>query len=483
MKKYRIYIAVAVIALVLILLYVFFGSSESTVETIEVQVKSGTFEIQVSTSGELEAKNSEKIMGPMGVRNFRIWNMKIEDIIPDGTVIDSGDYVATLDRSELTGRLKDRELDLETLQTQFTQNQLDTTMDLRNARDELVNLVYNLEERQITVDQSIYEPPATQRQAKIDLDKAQRAYEQAEENYDLKLEKARANMAEVNTKLRKARNEYQEMVNLLDQFTIYAPKGGMVIYRRDWNGQKMGIGANVGAWDPIVAELPDLTEMKSRTYVNEIDISKVKVGQAVKIGVDAFPDKEYSGEVSEVANIGEQLRNSNAKVFEVIIEVTESDSILRPAMTTKNMIITDVIDSVLFVPIECIHSNDSLSYVYKGWDKQQVILSKSNENEIIIRAGLKKGDDVYLVPPEGAIEYDVTPLDTAIVNHFKRLDQKDKGKAPKKEEMTPEELREMLMNMTQEERMKYMKDHPEVMQKMGGGSGKRPGGGRPGGRK
>ncbi len=478
MKKYRIYIAAAVIALVLILLYVFSGSSKSTVETIEIQVKSGTFEIQVSTSGELEAKNSEKIMGPMGVRNFRIWNMKIEDIIPDGTVIDSGDYVATLDRSELTGRLKDRELDLETLQTQFTQNQLDTTMDLRNARDELVNLVYNLEERQITVDQSIYEPPATQRQAKIDLDKAQRAYEQAEENYDLKLEKARANMAEVNTKLRKAKNEYQEMVNLLDQFTIYAPKGGMVIYRRDWNGQKMGIGANVGAWDPIVAELPDLTEMKSRTYVNEIDISKVKVGQAVKIGVDAFPDKEYSGEVSEVANIGEQLRNSNAKVFEVIIEVTESDSILRPAMTTKNMIITNIIDSVLFIPIECIHSNDSLSYVYKGWDKQQVILGKSNENEIIIRAGLEKGDDVYLVPPEGAIEYDVTPLDTAIVNHCKRLDQKDKGKAPKKEEMTQEELREMLMNMTQEERMKYMKEHPEVMQKMGGGSGKRPGGGR-----
>ncbi|MEN8224181.1 MAG: HlyD family efflux transporter periplasmic adaptor subunit [Bacteroidota bacterium] len=478
MKKYRIYIGLAVIILVLALLYMLFGSAESTVQTIEQPVKAGTFEIQVSTSGELEAKSSEKILGPSGLRNFRIWNVKIDDIIPDGTVVDSGEYIATLDRSELTSKLKDNELDLESLQTKFTQTQLDTTMDLRAARDELVNLEYNLEERQITVDQSIYEPPATQRQAKIDLDKAERAHSQAEENYELRLEKARANMAEVNTKLRKARNEYQEMLDLLEKFTVYAPKAGMVIYRRSWDGQKQGIGANVNSWDPIVAELPNLTEMKSRTYVNEIDISKVKVGQGVILGVDAFPDKEYTGTVTEVANIGEQMRNSNAKVFEVIIEVNEFDSILRPAMTTKNMIITAVIDSVLFVPIECIHNNDSLSYVYKGHSRQQVILGRSNENEIIIRAGLEEDDDIYLVPPEGADDYNLKVLDTAIINHFERLDAKENGVKEEEKEPTPEELREMLKNMSQEERMKYMKEHPEAMQKMGGGKGRRPGGGR-----
>ncbi|MDT8393329.1 MAG: HlyD family secretion protein [Bacteroidales bacterium] len=482
MKKYRIYIGVIVIILVLVLLYVFFGNSKSTVETIEVPVKQGTFEIHVSTSGELEAKSSEKILGPSGLRNFRIWNVKIEDIVPDGTVLDSGDYVATLDRSELTNRLKDVELDLESLETQFTQTQLDTTMDLRNARDELVNLEYNLEERQIAVDQSIYEPPATQRQARIDLDKAKRAYEQAVENYQLKLRKAKANMAEVITKRRKAQNEYQDMLNLLDQFTVYAPKSGMVIYRRSWDGQKQGIGATVNAWEPIVAELPNLREMKSRTYVNEIDISKVKVGQDVIVGVDAFPDNEYTGVVTEVANIGEQLRNSNAKVFEVFIEVNEFDSILRPAMTTKNMIITDVIDSVLYVPIECIHSNDSLSYVYRGRYKQQVILGKTNENEIIIRAGLEKGDNIYLVPPEGAQDFTLIELDTAIVNHFNRIDAAEKGNNSKGEEkeLSPEELREKLKNMSQEERMKYIQEHPELLKQMEGLKGRKAGGGRPG---
>ena len=477
MKKYRIYIALSLAVLVIALLYVFFGSAEKTTETIQVPVKMGTFEIQVSTTGELEAKNSEKILGPSGLRNFRIWSIKIDDIIPDGTVVDSGEYVATLDRSELTNRLQDNELDLESLQTQFTKMQLDTTMDLRNARDELVNLEYNLEERQITVDQSIYEPPATQRQAKIDLDKAQRAHDQSVVNYQLKLEKARANMDEVNTKLRKANREYQEMIDLLNEFTVYAPKAGMVIYRRSWDGQKQGIGATINIWDPVVAELPNLTEMKSCTYVNEIDISKVKVGQSVIIGIDAFPDKEYTGKVTEVANIGEQMRNSNAKVFEVIIDVNEFDSILRPAMTSKNMIITDVIDSVLYVPIECLHSNDSMTYVYLGRTKQQVILGKSNENEIIIRAGLEEGQEIYLVPSEFADEYRIVPLDTAIVNHFARLDAEKNNVKQEEPEMTPEEMREKLMNMSQEERMKFMQENPDLMKKMGGGQGRRPGGG------
>ena len=48
--------------------------------------------------------------------------------------------------------------------------------------------------------------------------------------------------------------------------------------------------------------------MISKTYVNEIDVSKVKAGQKVEVMVDAFPEKRYSAVVMSVANIGEQLR-------------------------------------------------------------------------------------------------------------------------------------------------------------------------------
>ena len=185
-RKRRIYLGIALLVVVALIFIFSIESGPATVETVEVPVNTGTFQINVTTTGELEAKSSEKIYGPRGLRNFRIFQVKIEDIIPDGTVVDSGEYVAELDKSEISNVLKDRELDLEQLETQYIKTELDTTLQLREARDELINLKYNLEEKQIAVDQSIYEPPATQRQAQIDLDKAQRNYEQTMNNYNVK---------------------------------------------------------------------------------------------------------------------------------------------------------------------------------------------------------------------------------------------------------------------------------------------------------
>ena len=425
MKRIRLYIILVVMVVAVIIVWLATYTRPGNTETIRVPVKTGQFEISVTTTGELEAKSSEKILGPANLRNFRIWQVKIEDIIPDGTVIDSGDYVASLDRTELVNKMKDMELDVEKFETQYTKTQLDTTLELRTARDNLINLKYALEEKQIVVDQSIYEPPATQRQAMIELDKSKRAYEQATENYELKLEKAEADMKEVSANLRKAQQEYRDMVEILGEFTIYAPKSGMVIYRRDWEGKKQGIGAQVNVWEPVVAELPNLKEMISKTYVNEIDISKVKRGQDVEVGVDAFPDRSYTGKVIEVANIGQQLPNSNAKVFEVIIEVNEYDSILRPAMTTKNEIITAILDSVIYIPIECIRANDSMTYVYVSGARQQVIPGRSNENEIIIVAGLSENDMVYLVPPDDAEEMRWKLLDPQVISEHNKKNAVD----------------------------------------------------------
>ncbi len=393
----------------------------STGTIMEVPVNFGSFVISVTTTGELEARSSEKIFGPSptSLREARIWQLRIDDIIPDGTIVDSGNYVATLDRTELTNKFKDQELELEQLQNNFTKTQLDTTMTLRAARNDLVNLHYAMEEAQITVDQSIYEPPATQRQAQIELDRAQRAYDQAERNYSLQYEKAVANMSEVSTSLRKAQNKYDDLQQLASQFIIKAPKSGMVVYQRDWDGRKRGIGSQISTWENVVATLPNLTEMITKTFVNEIDISKVKVGQDAEIGVDAFPDKKFTGEVIEVANIGEQMRNSSAKVFEVKIEVNEYDSVLRPAMTTKNIIITEVIDSVLFVPLEAVHSLDTITFVYTGNRRQQIIPGRSNDNEIIVHAGLETGDKVRLIPPEEPENFRMALLSKEILEAHK----------------------------------------------------------------
>jgi HlyD family secretion protein len=404
MKKKKSFLYLGGLVLVIILGFWIKNLRTGNQKEITATVKSGDFKISVTTTGELEAKSSEKIYGPAGLRRVNIWQVKIENIIPEGTVVDSGQFVASLDRTEISNKLKDKQTELEKLQSQFLKTKLDTSLELRNARDELVNLKYAMEEAELTLEQSKYEPPATIRQVTIDKEKQQRNFEQAQKNYKLKLEKAKANMAEVSASLSQVQRNYDDLLEVVEEFTVKAPKKGMVIYRRNWDGGKQGVGSTLSAWDNTVATLPDLNEMISKTYVNEIDISKIKVGQKVEIGVDAFPEKKYTGVVTEVANIGEQMRNTNAKVFEVKIKVNEFDSILRPAMTTKNSILTAVVPKVLSLPIEAIHNEDSLTFVYKIDGnrrlKQEVVVGQSNENEIIIKEGLAGEDEVLLSIPD-----------------------------------------------------------------------------------
>lgn len=440
MNRKKFYYLFASIVLLAIIGYFVFGRSDKN-QQILATVKKGNFPIEVTTTGELIAKSSEKIYGPQALRQIQIWQVKIQDIIPDGTVVDSGQYVASLDRTEISNKIKDEETNLEKLETQMTKTRLDTSLELRSARDELINLKYALEEKKITLDQSKYEPPATIRQVQIDLEKGERAFEQAEKNYKLRYQKAVANMQEVAASYNQAQRKLTQMNDVLKQFNVIAPKAGMVIYKRNWDGNKQGVGATVNAWDNVVAELPDLSEMISKTYINEIDISKVKTGQEVQIGIDAFPQKKFTGKVIEVANIGEQLQNTNAKVYEVRIVVNEFDSILRPAMTTKNKILTSVVDSVLFIPIEAIFNNDSIAFVYKkdggSVTKTQVIVGQSNDNEIIIKAGLQEKEEILLVPPEKADELTLQTLSPEIVAKYKEKPAPVKPKKTDKKDSVP----------------------------------------------
>ena len=183
-------------------------------------------------------------------------------------------------------------------------------------------------------------------------------------NYKLKVDQAIVKMKEASIKLKKKNKERDDILVVIDQFEVKAPKKGMVTYFKEWNGKKRKVGSIINPWENVVAELPDLSSMISKTYVNEIDIRKVEKGQKVKVGIDAFPDKSFTGKIISVANVGEQLPNSDAKVFEVKIILNETDSVLKPSMTSSNLIETKTFEDVLFIPLEAIQATDSATFVY-----------------------------------------------------------------------------------------------------------------------
>ena len=349
--KRNLLIAAGVSVVLLIAYFVVSGNKEIDAGDIMSPVKRGEFRVEIETTGELEAKNSVKILGPQSLRNFQIWQVTIQSIVDEGTVVKKGDWIATLDRSEFQKKFTDKQIELEKANSKFTQTQLDTTLIMRQSRDELINLKYTVEEKKIILDQSQFEPPATIKQETINLEKATRAHEQAVENYKIKKNQNVEKMREVAAELRKVQGDFANMNKVLESFSVNAPEDGMVIYEKGWDGKPIKAGSQIQMWEPTVATLPDLTKMVSKTFVNEVDVRKVKMGQRVEVGLDAYPDKKLKGSVVQVANVGEQRPNSDAKVFEVRVEIDGTDPTLRPSMTTSNRIIASIKDSTLSIAL------------------------------------------------------------------------------------------------------------------------------------
>jgi hypothetical protein len=217
----------------------------------------------------------------------------------------------------------------------------------------------------------------------------------------------------------------------------------MVIYAKGWDGKAIKAGSQVNSWDPTVATLPDLTTMVSKTYINEVDVRKIMIGQPVEIGLDAFPDKKLGGTVTSVANVGEQKPNSDAKVFEAYIEIGGTDPMLKPAMTTSNRIITQEIDSTMFVPLETLHSkDDSIIYVFKKQGlkvvKQEVQIGSTNNNEAEIKLGIESNDKVYLSIPETKEDEPIAMLSELNGKRMKEEEEPEVVKPKEREIILPD---------------------------------------------
>jgi HlyD family secretion protein len=409
MKKTLIITSIIIVATLIGLTIFNKVATKKRVAAEYFEVAQGSFEITVNTTGELVAQNSVDIKGPEWTlgRDIQATNVKITDLVAEGTMVNQGDFVAQLDKTQLDNSLKDARERLTSLQTQLDMALLDTAMTMNNIRDQISNQRHTVDEAAMTFKNSKYESPEIQRQAEINLDQAQRVLGQLLRIKTLRDAQTKVNIRNLRwwtSRIQRRVNDYEEV---LAQFTIYAPSSGMIIYKKNRFGTKRKIGSNIDPFDRTVATLPDLTTMLSKAFVSEVEITRVKVGQRVIITIDAYPKKSYTGTVLSIANIGEKLPNTDSKVFEVMVKIDGTDMNLRPAMTTNNKILIQTLDNVVYIPGECVHTGaDTIPFVYLKTGYRQIIIpGKSNEKNIIIEKGLKPGTEIYISDPPNSSKF------------------------------------------------------------------------------
>ena len=139
-------------------------------------------------------------------------------------------------------------------------------------------------------------------------------------------------------------------------------------------------------------------------FISEVDIAKISLGLKAEIKLDAFSDTVYHGEVISIANLAQfKETDSKIKIFPVEVLIDDKSIVFLPGMTVSCRIIIDMIDDVLFIPLETLFTEENKQYVYvlsgNSYDKRIIETKQKNNDYIIVQKGLEKDELIAMSDP------------------------------------------------------------------------------------
>ncbi len=161
--------------------------------------------------------------------------------------------------------------------------------------------------------------------------------------------------AEANLLRRRSSLKNQE--EQLEWTVIKAPMAGTVTLLEIEEGEIVTSGRSAFSQSPPLMTIADLSKMVVKTYINEVDMERLRMDQQANIKVDAYKNKIYEGRVAEISPSGEE--RDNIITFEVMVEVVGSPSELRPGMSADVDVVTYEEKDVLMLPIDAVQDETS----------------------------------------------------------------------------------------------------------------------------
>jgi HlyD family secretion protein len=146
------------------------------------------------------------------------------------------------------------------------------------------------------------------------------------------------------------------------RLNVSAPMDGVVIRRPVELGDTVTSGVSSFNAGTILATVADVGTMIIKAGINEVDIGKVRLGQAVKISLDAYPKVRFGGRIARIAPAARI--EEKVKIFEVEVDVDRQGQELRTGMTANLDVLGDKVTGVLTTPVEALFKRDDKEVVY-----------------------------------------------------------------------------------------------------------------------
>jgi hypothetical protein len=356
--------------------------------------------LDVEVTGTLKSLEAEQVGPPPSVVDT--WEFKIIRLVPEGARVKAGDDVIAFDPSTLEQKLKDFESEVAAITEEVGKTRQERGLTVLTDRLDLEDAEAKRRKAELKADK----PPdltaeLTLKTSGIDRDLARREVQFRHDRDRAKGAQARSDLGVLESRLKRARERVAEIRASIKAMAVKARRAGTVVYKQDWRGEKKKVGD--GMWKgESVLEIASLERMAAQGQVDEVDASKVAVGQRVGLRLEAHADREYAGTVERVATLVQtESPESRVKVVMLDIKLGETDPLLmRPGMRFRGRIEIARVPGVLQVPIAAVESTARGPVVNKVSGSAPVAapvkLGRRSREAVEILEGLAPGDRIIV---------------------------------------------------------------------------------------
>jgi multidrug efflux pump subunit AcrA (membrane-fusion protein) len=385
--------------------YRYTGATE--VEVPVVRVRRGEFIISVRTRGDIKSARSVILKAP------QVPGLRIVHLADAGRPVKKGEVVVEFDGSQQDQNVVSRTTTVRAADGNIEQTKASQTMD--NEADAMSKMSgeYDVERAKLDASKAEVLSAIDGEKNRIQVGVSEGALQTVKASINAHQVGHDADLNRLNQAKDKAVRDLNTAQGYLGMMQLRAPNDGIVNLLPNFRssgsfGQatppfKEGDNAWTGA---EIAEIPDLSEMYVDLKLEEVDRGKLKLGQDVRIRVDAIPDKEFTATLDWISPIAALIFRGGStaeKTFPARATITHLDPRLRPGMSASTEIIIEREPHSLLIPSRASFAKDGRPAVFQQVGKAFVIrhieLGRQNDDEAIVTGGLKEGDVVTLENP------------------------------------------------------------------------------------
>ena len=368
------------------------------------KVLRGDLTLTVSAPGELRGGNSEVLSAPMTTGG----ELRITTLRKTGEVVNSGDVVVEFDPTDQQYRLEQAEADLAEAKLKVEQAQAQAQAQLEEDTYSIASAEHQVHLAELDVRRNPILSAIQARQNDLALQAAQDRLNQIRQDIGSRKDTNRAAVEVQAAGVGRADVEVAMAKKNLAALTLRAHGAGYVALKQNTQTNFYMDGMSLPDFQPgdavragmAIAEIPDLHNWAITATIGELDRGHLALGQKVDVTVIALPGRAFHG---HVVDLGGTSGSPWERHFECKMRLDDPAPEMRPGMTVRLVITTDVLRGILWIPAQALFEGGSRTYVYTpsgaSFTPQDVKLVRRSESQVVVE-GLREGQVVALSNPE-----------------------------------------------------------------------------------